>query len=139
MKRLTRSRSNRVFSGVLAGLGNFFGIDSTILRIIYIFVGFSNPFYALIVYGIASAIIPEDDGVFYEDSNYNHQSRDNSAMFIGVGLIVLGAVLLARMYLPPFHIMFPNFRQIIRSIRDLWPILLILLGVFVIFNQKKNN
>ncbi|NLY46638.1 MAG: PspC domain-containing protein [Tissierella sp.] len=139
MKRLTRSRSNKVFSGVFAGLGEYFGIDSTILRIIYVIVAFTNPFYALIVYGIAAIIIPEDDGVIYEGSNYNHQSKDNSAMFIGVGLIVLGAVLLARMYLPPFHIIFPNFRNLIRSIRDLWPVLLILLGVFVIFNQKKNH
>ncbi len=138
MKKLTRSRNNKVFSGVFAGLGDFFGIDSTILRIIYIIVAFSNPFYALIVYGIASIIIPEDDGAIYGDSGYNNQSRDNSAMFVGVGLIVLGAVLIARMYLPSFHIMFPNFRQFIRSIRDFWPVLLILLGIFVIFNQKKN-
>ena len=139
MKRLTRSRNNKAFSGIFAGLGNFFGVDATILRIIYVIIAFANPFYALIVYGIATIIIPEDDGVIYQDYDSSHQSKDNSAMFIGVGLIVLGAVLLARIYLPPFSIIFPNFRHFIRSLTDLWPVLLILLGIFVIFNQKKNN
>lgn len=138
MKRLTRSRNHKVFSGVLGGLGEYFGIDATILRIIYVIIGFSNPFYALIIYGIAATIIPEDDGVIYDDHDYNYSSRDNSAIFIGVGLIILGGLLLARMYLPPFHIMFPNFRHLIRSIKDFWPVSLILLGIFVIFNQKKN-
>lgn len=139
MKRLTRSRNNKVFSGVFAGLGDYFGVDATILRIIYVIIAFANPFYALIVYGIAAIIIPEDDGVLYQDYDGNHQSKDNSVIFIGVGLIVLGAVLLARIYLPSFSIIFPNFRHFIRSITDFWPVLLILLGIFVIFNQKKNN
>lgn len=139
MKRLTRSRNNKVFSGVFAGLGEFFGIDATILRIIYVIIAFTNPFYALIVYGIATIIIPEDDGAVYQDYDYSSPSNDNSAMFIGLGLIALGAVLLARIFLPSFNIIFPNFRHFIRSIRAYWPVLLILLGFFVIFNQKRNN
>lgn len=138
MKRLTRSKTNKVFSGVFAGLGEYFGIDATLFRIIYVIIAFNNPFLALIVYGIATAIIPEDDGVIYQDYDYSSNTKDNSGMFIGVGLIVLGAVLLARMYLPAFHEIFPNFRNFIRGLRDLWPVLLIVLGVYVIFNQKKN-
>lgn len=137
MKRLTRSRNNKVFSGVFAGLGEFFGIDPTILRIVYVIIAFTNPFNALVVYGLASIIIPENDGVYYQDSDYNYQGKDNSALFIGLGLIALGAVLLARMYLPPFNIIFPNFRYLIRKIRDFWPVLLIVLGFFLIFKQKK--
>ncbi|MDR7870754.1 MAG: PspC domain-containing protein [Tissierellaceae bacterium] len=140
MKRLTRSNTNKVFSGVLGGLGQYFGIDATIFRIIYVIFGFANPFFSLIVYGISSVIIPEDDGVIYQDTDYDYydKSKDNSATFIGIGLILLGLVLLARIYLPSFHIIFPNFRYIIRRITDLWPILLIILGVFIIFRQRKN-
>lgn len=139
MKRLTRSNTNKVFSGILGGLGEFFGIDATILRIIYVIFGFANPFASLIVYGIASIIVPEDDEVIYQDDyDYSDSSKDNSALFIGVGLIVLGIVLLARIYLPSFHIIFPNFRYIISKITDLWPVLLIVLGVFIILKQRKN-
>lgn len=125
---------------MLGGLADFFAIDATILRIIYVIFGFASPFTSLIVYGMASIIIPEDDGVIYQDDyGYSSPSNDNSAIFIGVGLILLGIVLLARIYLPSFHVIFPNFRHIIRSIVDLWPILLILLGLFIIFNQRKNQ
>lgn len=140
MKRLTRSNTNKIFAGVLGGLGEYFSIDATIIRIIYVVFGFANPFYSFIIYGIASIIIPENNGVIYQDNNYNYNdiSRDNSAIFIGVGLILLGIVLLAKIYLPPFNILFPNFRDIIRRITDLWPVLLIVLGVYVIFKQNKN-
>lgn len=138
MKRLKRSRSNRVFSGVFAGLGEFFAIDATILRIVYVIFSFSNPFYSLIIYGLASVIIPEDDGVIYQDHSYDSRTNDNSRIFIGIGLILLGALLLARMYIPNFNLIFPSFRYIIRRIVDFWPVLLIVLGFYVIFNQKKN-
>ena len=83
MKRLTRSDTNKVFSGILGGLGEYFNIDATILRIIYVIFGFANPFLSLIIYGISSIIIPENDGVIYQDDyNYNDKSRDNSAVFI---------------------------------------------------------
>ena len=67
MKRLTRSNTNKVFSGVFGGLGEYFGIDAVILRIVYIIIAFNNIFLALVAYGIAAAIIPADD-VIYQDS-----------------------------------------------------------------------
>jgi len=137
LKRLTRSRTNKVFSGIFGGLGEYFNIDATLFRIAYVFFGFANPFLSLLVYGIASAIIPEGDDVIYHDYDYGN-TNDNSKTFIGVGLIILGAVLLMKNLLPPFHIMFPNFRQIIRQVWDFWPVLLILLGVYVLFNQRKD-
>lgn len=139
MKRLTRSNTNKVFSGVFGGLGEYFGIDAVILRIVYIIIAFNNIFLALVAYGIAAAIIPADDVIYQDsDNSYYSTAKDNSAIFVGVGLIALGLVFLVRIFMPSLHILFPNFRHIIRTIRDLWPVLLILLGVFIIVNQKKN-
>ena len=137
MKRLTRSNTNKVFSGILGGLGEYFGIDATILRLIFVFITFANIFTGLIIYGLASFIIPEDDNVFHQDSSYDN-TRDNSVVFIGGGLILLGIVLLARMYLPALNIIFPNYRIIMRQIRNLWPALLIIAGVLIIIRQKKD-
>ncbi len=137
MKRLTRSNTNKVFSGILGGLGEYFGIDATILRLIFVFITFANIFTGLIIYGLASIIIPEDDNVFHQDSNYDN-IRDNSPLFIGGGLILLGIILLARMYIPSLNIIFPNFRVIMRQIRDLWPVLLIVIGALMIIRQKKD-
>lgn len=39
-KKLTKSNSNIVVSGVLGGIGEFFGIDPTIVRIVYLALSF---------------------------------------------------------------------------------------------------
>ncbi|MCA9837445.1 MAG: PspC domain-containing protein [Trueperaceae bacterium] len=41
-KTLTRSESNRVIGGVCAGLGHYFGVDPTLVRVIFLiaFFGF---------------------------------------------------------------------------------------------------
>lgn len=54
MKRLYRSRSNRVLFGVCGGLGEYFNIDPVIFRLLFIFFGF------VFLYFIAALIIPEE-------------------------------------------------------------------------------
>ena len=59
-KRLYRSRTNRVFAGVVGGLGEYFGIDPVLLRIIWILiVVFTGVFPGLLVYILSAFIIPE--------------------------------------------------------------------------------
>jgi len=59
-KRLTRSKDKMV-GGVLAGLGNYFDIDPTIVRIGYVVLSIASVgFPGLIAYLIMWAIIPEE-------------------------------------------------------------------------------
>jgi phage shock protein PspC (stress-responsive transcriptional regulator) len=53
-KKLYRSRTNKWLLGVCGGLGEYFGIDATIIRIIAIVSGIG-----IIAYLIAAIIIPE--------------------------------------------------------------------------------
>ena len=59
-KKLTRSRKSRVFAGVMGGLGEFFGVDPTLLRLGYliltVFTGFVP---GIIGYLLAILIVPE--------------------------------------------------------------------------------
>jgi phage shock protein PspC (stress-responsive transcriptional regulator) len=59
---LRRSRSDRVVGGVIAGLANYFGIDVTLARVIYI-VGsiVSAAFPGMLVYLILLILIPMED------------------------------------------------------------------------------
>ena len=60
MKKLLRSRKNRMIAGVCGGLGDYFGIDPTMARVLY--VGASNlsvAFPGILVYIILWIIIPE--------------------------------------------------------------------------------
>lgn len=137
MKRLYKSSSNKVVFGVLGGLGDFLNIDPIILRIIYVALAFGSTSNLFIVYLIASIIIPKDDGIIYDDNNPK-KSKDNTVVLMGMGLIVLGSYLLLRRFLPTFNIMFiPRINAIFRQVFELWPILFIVLGIYMIFNQKK--
>ena len=55
-KRLYRSRTNRLISGVCGGLADYIGIDVTILRILAVVI----PGINLITYLILAIIIPEE-------------------------------------------------------------------------------
>ena len=63
-KRLYRSTTNRQIAGVCGGVGEFFGIDPTIIRILYL-VGAIFPGFilgGLIMYFVLALIIPNDPG-----------------------------------------------------------------------------
>lgn len=62
-KRLTRSRDDRRLSGVLGGLGEYLDVDSTWLRLAYAAFAVATGFFtALVIYFIASIVIPEESG-----------------------------------------------------------------------------
>ncbi len=57
-KRLYRSREGRLVAGVCAGLGDYFGIDATIVRLIFVaFTVFAG--MGVLLYVVAWLIIPE--------------------------------------------------------------------------------
>jgi len=60
MKKLYRSKENKIFAGVIGGLGDFFEVDPTILRLIWLLViVFTGFFPGVLVYIIACLIIPK--------------------------------------------------------------------------------
>ncbi|OCA86195.1 PspC domain-containing protein [Bacillus sp. FJAT-27986] len=60
--KLVRSRSNKVLSGIFGGLAPILKIDVTILRLAFAFLCiFSGAFPGLIIYLVASVIIPLED------------------------------------------------------------------------------
>lgn len=59
-KKLYRSRSNRMFGGVCGGIAEYFNIDPTIVRILFVVFGFTGT--GLLAYIIAMLIIPEAPG-----------------------------------------------------------------------------
>lgn len=61
-KKLRRSRQNNMIAGVVGGLAEYFDLDTTVLRIIYVLVSlFSAAFPGIIVYLILWVIMPLDD------------------------------------------------------------------------------
>lgn len=56
-KRLYKSNTNRVICGVCGGLGEYFNIDPTIIRLLFVLLGCTTT--GIIVYIIAAIVIPE--------------------------------------------------------------------------------
>lgn len=59
MKQLYRSETNKVWKGVLGGFGEYFDIDPTLLRVLFVvFVLATGFFPGVIAYIIAMFIMP---------------------------------------------------------------------------------
>lgn len=62
MKKLYRSKTDRKLAGICGGLAEYFGIDSTLIRLgfaLFTLAGGSG----LFIYLIAALIIPEEDEI----------------------------------------------------------------------------
>lgn len=57
-KRLYRSERNRMLAGVCGGIGEYFNIDPTIVRLVWAVLSVGGP--GLIAYVIAMIIIPKE-------------------------------------------------------------------------------
>lgn len=60
MKNLYRSQKNKIFFGAIGGLGEYFKVDPTILRLIWLFwVVFTGFFPGIFFYLVAALVIPQ--------------------------------------------------------------------------------
>ena len=60
MKKLYKSKENKIFAGVIGGIGEYFNFDPVILRLIWIVtVVFTGFFPGIIVYLVAVFIVPQ--------------------------------------------------------------------------------
>lgn len=134
-RQLYRSKGNRMLAGVCGGVAEYFGIDPTVVRLIWVLVTLTYG-VGLIAYIIAAIVIPERGYDSYTGSQeqYSSGSYDNAVgpdkpaasdnklnIIIGGALVVLGALAITRRYI---HI----------DLSLLWPLILIVIGAFIIYN-----
>ncbi|MGM0397171.1 MAG: PspC domain-containing protein [Bacillota bacterium] len=128
MKKLRRSRSDKYIFGVCGGLGEYLNIDSTIIRLVWFILAITSFGTFALAYLICGLVIPEDDGYIQPDDENSENQNDNSRLIMGIGLILIGAVLLG-------NTMFPWFSYTVRQVMKLWPALLIVLGLYVLLKK----
>lgn len=59
-RKLYRSKFNKKVCGVCGGIAEYFGIDPTIVRLIWVFLIFTPVIPAIIIYFICALVIPEN-------------------------------------------------------------------------------
>ena len=62
-KKLYRSTNNKMIAGVCGGLAEYFNVDPSIIRLIYVVLTiFTVAFPGIIIYIIAALVMPQDPG-----------------------------------------------------------------------------
>ena len=63
MKKLYRSTVDKMLAGIFGGLGDYFEVDSTILRLIYVLLtAFTGVIPGVVAYIVCAIIIPKHPG-----------------------------------------------------------------------------
>ena len=143
---LQRSRRNRIFGGVAAGLGDYLKIDPIIVRVLFVVSTFLSGI-GILLYIILWIVVPEEnlftvnpenitndtdqsDGINTEDifkSESITNKSSNGNIVIGIILIIVGLFFLG---VEVFS--FLNFS-------DLFPILAVGVGIGLIYNSLKSR
>lgn len=50
VKKLYRSSDNRIFAGICGGLGEYFDVDPTVVRVVYVLLSLLTAFMGVLVY-----------------------------------------------------------------------------------------
>ena len=146
-KRLYRSRRDKMIGGVAGGLSDYFDIDPTLVRVLFVvalFLGGSS----VLAYIILWIVVPEEPIIFpssEQETKTNTSTEEKSGTFItpnaisvenqsqkrrvviGIILIVIGILFLADNFIPRIHF------------GDFWPLVLICIGLALLLNSKKEN
>ena len=59
-KRLYKSNYNKMVCGVCGGIGNYFTLDPTLIRILWVIFTIASVGTGIVAYIIAAVIIPEE-------------------------------------------------------------------------------
>ncbi|HEY5879464.1 MAG TPA: PspC domain-containing protein [Nakamurella sp.] len=123
VRRLLRSRTDRVFGGVCGGLGRYLNVDPVLLRIAAVALALSGG-AGVIAYIVAWIVIPEDTGE-EPPGPQAPAHRHGIAVAVGAGLIALGALLMMRDVLPWF------------GLAMFWPIVVVGVGLLVLISARR--
>jgi phage shock protein C len=75
-KRLYKSSENKVVAGVIGGLGEYYDIDPTILRLGFIVLAiFTNLIPAVIGYIVAMLIVPKKPEIHHIHHTVKHEHK----------------------------------------------------------------
>ncbi|MEN1759357.1 PspC domain-containing protein [Anoxynatronum sibiricum] len=77
-KRFYRARTDKKLAGVCAGIANYFEIDPTLVRLIWIVFTFAGG-TGILAYIIAAIIMPEEPFDYFETRQQQYQSPSNQS------------------------------------------------------------
>jgi len=145
-KKLYRSKTDRVIFGVCGGLGEYFEVDSLILRILFVLLTFTGG-SGIIIYLILAIIIPSGEekkknnkevinGIQEKTQDIAEEiKKDRSRLksvknIIGLVIVFIGLNILFEQIFD-----FSPFTWINWGV--VWALIIVIIGAKIIFNDKK--
>ena len=141
-KKLLRSRDKKVIGGVCSGLGNYFNVDAIIFRFAFLGLLFAGG-GGFVIYIILMVIMPKEPLIifnpdesqtfvnsfdsFQQQDLAKNETESSSKTLFGLLLISGGALMLLNNLVPLF------------KLEKLWPAILVLAGLGLIFRKKKKE
>lgn len=109
-KKLYKSANDKVLAGVCGGIGEYFAVDSVIIRLLWVVFTLMGG-AGLIAYIIAAIIMPANPSYSQVEDSYSRteeygsgaEKRDNSrssSLVLGVVLVIFGAFVLTKDFIP---------------------------------------
>lgn len=117
--RLYRSATDRYLGGICGGLGEYLGVDPTVVRLIVVVLALVTNGVVLAAYFIAWFIVPVPPPG-YDPVRVRYSSGGWRRYLPGLLLIALGVLLLVH-----WHVFWLGWDE-------LWPLLLIMIGLVLI-------
>ena len=139
-QKLWRKKDDKVIAGICSGLGQYFNSDPILFRFAFLallFAGGSSIFIYIILWIVlpSEPISIKSETIYTEtihstDTENNikeMQSMDSTSLVFGL-LLISGGVLLLLNNLVPYL-----------KMQKLWPVILIMIGLGLLFNKKKDK
>ncbi len=63
IRKLVRSRENKMICGVCGGIGEYLNIDPTLVRLLWAICSVASVGMGLLVYFVAAVVMPENDDI----------------------------------------------------------------------------
>lgn len=135
-RRLYRCRENRVIAGVASGVAEFFGLDPTLVRVLWFLSIFFGGVTLLLYIGLAIIVplepLPAGASAARAESAEPHRHGAGGGgrwvTFFGIALILLGGLALLNAVLPS-----------IAAARYLWPLFIIGMGVVLVVGAMRRD
>jgi phage shock protein C len=139
-QKLWRKKDDKVIAGICSGLGQYFNSDPILFRFAFLallFAGGSSIFIYIILWIVlpSEPIFMKSETIYTEAINASNtdnnikemQSMDSTSLVFGL-LLISGGVLLLLNNLVPYL-----------KMQKLWPVILIMIGLGLLFNKKKDK
>jgi len=134
MKKITRSHEDRIIAGVCSGFAEYFVIDTTIVRLIWIFITIFGGI-GLLAYIFSIILIPEGNKNEIKVDKHDDDKEEKLVMW-GIVIIVVGVLLFLR-HQPIIRTVWHTFTA--NWVNIIFAAAFIGVGVYIIINRNKQD